>query len=287
MARKKNKFTFIAAVCLIAALSAPITAKAAQDVPLRPGVNGAVELPDTENNEGDGADNPPSDAQDETGDSDTSAETRAVKKAKKISSEDAEQASGESDGEAVNDGTPKGILNSAKLAPKAAASGDLNGLAQAVMDEILTDEMSTYEKVTACYDYLLENMSYGSQMRYLNVSAGDTTCSSIYYTYGEVEGFASVAFTSNVGMCNGYASAFIVMANAIGLDAHLVEGSTASARGGYAYHKWAEVDIGDETYIFDPQLDQDLSKAGLPAYSVFCKTYDQVPGRYIRKARNT
>lgn len=188
--------------------------------------------------------------------------------------------------EIVNDGTPQGLLNSAGLSPADADSSELDTYVDNLLTQILTEDMNTYDKVKACYDYLVDNVSYGSHMKYLGTALGDTTCRAIYNGYGEVEGFGAVALTANVGMCNAYASAFILMTRAIGLDSHLVEGSTGSARGGYTYHKWAEVDIDGATYVFDPQLEQDLRVSGMAEYSVFCKTYDQVPGRYIRAARN-
>ncbi len=174
------------------------------------------------------------------------------------------------------------VLDGAELEPQSLQSEELGELVEETMDELCDEEMGTYDKVAACYDYLVENMSYGNQMRYLNVEAGDTTCADIYYDCGEVEGFAAVALTSKVGYCNGYASALIVMLRTLGIDARLVEGETGSANGGYAYHKWAEADIGGTTYLFDPQLEQDLTAAGLPAYSVFCKTYGEVGDRYIK-----
>lgn len=180
------------------------------------------------------------------------------------------------------------ILNEAQLSPTDAQSDILDEYVDELLGELVRSEMTTEEKVRTCYDYLVENVQYGSHTRYLSTQIGDTgvSCNEIYANYGEIEGFGAVALTAEVGMCNAYASAFILMTRALGLDSHLVEGSTGSARGGYAYHKWAEVDIEGTTYVFDPQLEQSLQKHGLPAYSVFCKTYDQIPGRYIRKARN-
>ena len=142
--------------------------------------------------------------------------------------------------------------------------------------------MTTYEKVVACYDYLTDNMRYGSSMYHLNVPLGDTTCADIFYTYGEVDGFGAVALTSNYGLCNGYAAGFILLTRAIGLDADLVTGQTRSAGGGYAYHKWAEITIDGTAYAFDPQLDQSYAQKGLGEYSNFCKTYEQINGRYIK-----
>lgn len=175
------------------------------------------------------------------------------------------------------------LLNQIELDPASPASGNLDAYLDELIPTIIDeDEMDTYDQVKACYDYLVDNVSYGSHTRYLGTSIGETTCGRIYSSYGEVEGFGAVALTAKKGMCNAYASAFILMTRKLGVDAYLVEGQTRSSGGGYAYHKWAEVEIDGIAYAFDPQLEQDLRRAGLAKYSVFCKTYDQIPGRYIK-----
>jgi len=175
------------------------------------------------------------------------------------------------------------ILNYAALNPTAPRSEALDAYLEELLFSLLDEDMDTYEQVKACYDYLVANVRYGSHMGQLGTPvANGVTCRDIYNTYGEVEGFGAVALTAHKGMCNAYASAFILMAREIGLNAYLVKGYTRSAGGGYAYHEWAEMEIDGQVYVFDPQLEQDLRRAGLPRYSVFFKTYDEVGGRYSK-----
>ncbi len=177
---------------------------------------------------------------------------------------------------------PASILNAAELEPAVTGIDALDALVAETLAEITSEDMTTYEKVVACYDYLTDNMRYGSSMYHLNVPLGDTTCANIFYTYGEVDGFGAVALTSNYGLCNGYAAGFILLVRAIGLDADLVTGQTRSAGGGYAYHKWAEITIDGTAYAFDPQLDQSYARQGLGEYNNFCKTYGEINGRYLK-----
>lgn len=173
------------------------------------------------------------------------------------------------------------VINQAELSPTAPRSEALDAYLQELLDSILEDDMDTYQQVKACYDYLVDNLTYGSHTARLGTLVSDgVSCNSIYSKYGEVEGFGAVALTSGTGMCNAYSSAFILMVQEIGLDARLVQGYTRSAGGGYAYHKWAEVNIDGTVYVFDPQLEQNLRSAGMATYSVFCKTYEQVGSRY-------
>lgn len=162
------------------------------------------------------------------------------------------------------------------------SSPALDKLVLSLMDGFLTDEMTTYDKVRACYDYVIAHTSYGNHMAYMSTPLGGGTCWDVYQSYGEVEGFGAVALTAGKGMCNAYASAFILMARRLGLEARLVKGYTISGGGSYAYHEWAEIIIDGTPYVFDPQLDQDLAKSGLPAYSAFCKSYDALGARYKR-----
>lgn len=182
--------------------------------------------------------------------------------------------------------SPIDLLDEAELNPVSPRSEALDALLDDIMDDIFaeTDEdLDTYGQVKACYDYLVANVRYGSHTANLGAMVNDSvSCRSIYSSYGAVEGFGAVALTARVGMCNAYASAFILMARKIGLDAYLVKGSTRSGGGGYAYHEWAEIKIDDSVYVFDPQLEQNLVAAGLPRYTVFCRTYSEIPGRYSK-----
>lgn len=174
------------------------------------------------------------------------------------------------------------LMNNVPLRPTSPRSNDLDMYLDSLMATIINDNMSTYGQVKASYDYLVSTMRYGSHMAGMGAPIGSVTARNIYSQYGEVEGYGAVALATKQGMCNAYSSAFILMARKIGLDARLVKGSTKGAGGGYVAHQWAEIVIDGVPYVFDPQLEQDLRRAGLPQYTVFFATYDQIPGRYIK-----
>lgn len=188
------------------------------------------------------------------------------------------------------------LMNEAELTVVAPGSADLDEYLDTLMMEIFYDlapedeedpdwfvaNLTTYEKAEACYDYVVANVTYGSHVANLGTPIGNTTCRTIDRTYGSVEGYGAVALTAKVGMCNAYASAFILMARKLGLNAYLVKGYTRSRGGGYAYHEWAEIEIDEAVYVFDPQLDQSLAKQGLGEDLLFFKTYAEIPGRYSK-----
>lgn len=173
-------------------------------------------------------------------------------------------------------------INALELNPTNLNSAELDAYVDSLLASITTDEMSTYDKLTTCFEYIISNTKYGSHMSGLSYTINGVTCNSIYRNYGEVEGFGSVVLASGKGMCNAYASAWMLMAKKLGLETRLVSGSTKSGRGGYTYHKWVEVDIDGVTYVVDPQLQQSLRRYWPGDYSVYFSTYDQIPGRYIK-----
>lgn len=181
--------------------------------------------------------------------------------------------------------TRRDIINSVEelesVSPK---SQELSDYIEELLPTIITEDMDYFEQVKACFDYVKANTSYGAHYTQanMNTSLGGTTIGAVYRKYGEVEGFGAVALINGVGMCNAYASAFIMLVRELGFDAYLVKGSTKGSGGGYRYHEWCEIKINGEIYVFDPQLDQSLDRSGLGSYKVFCVTYSQIPGKYVK-----
>lgn len=173
-------------------------------------------------------------------------------------------------------------VNALPLSPTNANSPELNAYLDSLLASITTDQMDTYQKLTACFEYIIANTSYGSHMSGMGYTINGVTCNSIYSSYGDIEGYGAVVFASGKGYCNAYASAWMLLAQKLGVHAQMVEGSTRSGRGGYTYHKWAEVIIDGVTYVVDPQLQQSLRRYWVDDYSVYFSTYDEIPGRYIK-----
>ena len=177
----------------------------------------------------------------------------------------------------VNDGTVQGVLNSAPLNPRSTGYASTDAKIQEIFNQIFTSGMSTYDKVKACYDYIIYNTSYArgayvSSAGFGNPSEGNNDA---YIAWGALS-----CLTLGKGSCNTYSCAFIAMMKMIGLDAAYVSGSTHASGGGYVGHNWVEVYIGGQTYVFDPQVEDNISGGG--TYQRFCKTYAQVSGKYIK-----
>ncbi len=167
------------------------------------------------------------------------------------------------------------VLNKAKLNPKRSDFEPLNKEIDAVFAEVIANDMTTYEKVKACYDYLIDYCSYGN-----NAAASDY--SDFYFSgyYNEVSAYGMLK--GKVGVCDDYSVAFAMLMEALGLNCYTVSGQTAKAGGGYTGHIWCEMNIDGTIYVFDPQVEDNIAKGGDVYYYRFCKKYEEVPTKYIK-----
>ena len=104
-------------------------------------------------------------------------------------------------------------------------------MAKAVLDQIIKDNMSSYDKELAIYEWMVENIGQG---------AGHTIA---------MPGQNAQAFTphdvlsSKSAVCVGYATTFRMLANMVGLEVHIVHND---------YHSWDMVKLDDgEWYQLD------------------------------------
>ena len=139
-----------------------------------------------------------------------------------------------------------------------------------VADQILAQVGSStpYEQLRGCYDWLIQNCSYGSVLSNLNQG-------------GWLAEDAYSIMTQRVGVCDNYSAAFAVLARMIGFDARIQTGQTHRAAGGYTGHAWCVINIHGVDYVFDPQVEDNIAAGGAIRYLRFCKTYEEVSDKYI------
>ena len=139
-----------------------------------------------------------------------------------------------------------------------------------VADQILAQVGSStpYEQLRGCYDWLIQNCSYGSVLSNLNQG-------------GWLAEDAYSIMTQRVGVCDNYSAAFAVLARMIGFDARIQTGQTHRAAGGDTGHAGCVINIHGVDYVFDPQVEDNIAAGGAIRYLRFCKTYEEVPDKYI------
>ena len=157
------------------------------------------------------------------------------------------------------------ILNNAALYPTSTGADFCDEIVWQTLNQITTENMTTYQKVRACYDYLVDTCSYGDNVLRLDFPEDNGTARA----YGMLVG--------HVGACDDYSCAFAALTRAIGLNCYTVYGQTARASGGYTGHIWCVIAVDGVEYVFDPQIDDNI---GADVYYRFCVTYDETPGSY-------
>lgn len=116
--------------------------------------------------------------------------------------------------------------------------------AKEIVQEIINDGMSDYEKEEAINEYLCSNGSYNDEiMQYIN---DDGTIDN-----KAVERFIH-SFTpygilvENVGVCESYAEAFLLLAKEAGLEAVIVTGTLDGVN-----HEWNRINLDGQWYSMD------------------------------------
>lgn len=152
----------------------------------------------------------------------------------------------------------EGILDYAPCSVQGSGNEYLDELVQSYIDKATTPDMSRSEKLTACYDYMVANYDYDSNYNY------DYSC-------GRHSVAWAVSFLRDgYGTCNQWSSAFMYVSKALGYDAELYYGATASSRGGSTEHYWPVIHVNGTSYIFDPQVERDMTrKSGINSHRRF------------------
>lgn len=110
-------------------------------------------------------------------------------------------------------------------------------MAKSVLDEIIKDNMTDYEKELAIYEWMVENIGKGSG--HIITMPGQNSQA---FTPHEV-------LKSHSAVCVGYATTFRLLANMVGLEVHIVHND---------YHSWDMVKLDDgEWYQLDIYSDVD------------------------------
>ena len=161
------------------------------------------------------------------------------------------------------------ILNRAVLHPQKTNDAELDAAVQQVFSQIFRPGMSTYDKVLACYNYIINNAEYGRTK--MTVTQDDLQS---YQTEQDVwiVLFAKRILNTGTGVCDDYSALFLVMTRAIGLDCYYTHGYTTNTKGETKDHVWDTITVDGVDYIFDPQVEDKQSANGIK-YTFFCQPY--------------
>ncbi len=200
-------------------------------------------------------------------------------------------------------------MNHMPLTPTATGYTVLDNMVDAVLAKVIRDDMTTYEKIMACYDYLVENGRYGSSPAaggyrpiykknpYVSPAphlvtssakplAGDRGYEYFYIAQKEhaLEGYtamyAAEMLDSLTGWCDHYSSAFAILCRRVGVECVPVY---VNSRLGSEYkpHMTAVIRVGGVDCIFDPQIEAVLvGNTGRNDHKRFCRPIDEMTEEY-------
>ncbi len=201
------------------------------------------------------------------------------------------------------------LLNNTELHPVTTGYTVLDRMVDAVFAKALTDDMTTYEKVLALYDYLVENGSYGRSpvsgnyhpiykknpytdpsptypVSYIKAFSGYRGYEYYYIAEAEhaLEGYtamyAAEMLDAMTGWCDHYSSAFVILCRRLGLDTVPVY---INSRLGNEYkpHMTTVMRVGGVDCVFDPQIEAVLvGNTGKNEHKRFCRPISEMTEEY-------
>lgn len=144
--------------------------------------------------------------------------------------------------------------------------------AKEISDSIIKDGMSDYEKEIAINDYLCENAAYNDKILEA-ISDEGTIDDNVVYEYPN--SFTPYGILcENVGVCESYAEAFLLIAQECGLEAIIETGKMQNVN-----HEWNRVKLDGGWYMLDvTNNDSDMIK------NMYVNLPDDVASLYVQKS---
>lgn len=138
-----------------------------------------------------------------------------------------------------------------------------------LLGEIITEEMSDYEKELAVHDWMIAWAEYDQAALSALPGAQPTPDSDNPYGF----------FTGRAAICTGYTSTFQLLMDLLGIECLTVEGT---AYGGSEDHAWNMVRLDGAWYCVDVTWDDPVSSTPVPAYAAHL--YFNVTSDFMRRS---
>lgn len=149
---------------------------------------------------------------------------------------------------------------------------DIKNEIDCIIEDIITPEMSDYDKVKAVHDYIVLNCEYDYE-NYVN----DTIPQDSYSPRG--------ALINKKAVCEGYAAAFKAFMDELSIPCKLVSGK-ASSNGdftGRVNHAWNRVEVGRVWYQIDVTWDDPVpDQKGKVRYKYFLLSDEEMNRTHLQ-----
>ena len=177
-------------------------------------------------------------------------------------------------GDAMETEEIRTLLNSVELKPRRSGYPQVD----AILEEIFAPyaQADNYTKVKAAYDWTVREVNY-SWGPYSQDWAPAYDCFVPVYELEYEEGLEEAipfeivnrsyhALVEREGICYDYGALFALMTRYLGFESFVHTGDFVFEEGfgtGSGHHGWAEIKIGEEYYIFDPQREYRMCGNGV------------------------
>lgn len=181
---------------------------------------------------------------------------KQIEKEKEEEKKRQEEAEKEANEKATSENLRK-VLSEAVLVPTVTRDTAVDAKVQEVLAQVVKPDMDNYDKLLACYKWIINNAYY---YRYDYGYTGAWNNTSV--SYSNLQDRKTVSFAVPIllgkngqryGTCINYGSAMTIFARALGFDAYYVGGETLRADNSYGEHYWCVIKINGIWYNFDPQ----------------------------------
>lgn len=155
---------------------------------------------------------------------------------------------------------------------------DIYIIAKDVLRDIITDDMSDYDKIHAIYDWLIHTVEYDGVMLdiytdpYHEYNDKDSPTYKSYYKYNcfNLEG----VFEDNLAVCDGFAKAFVLLTRIEGIESIKVNGQSKPLnKSGYVGHAWNKVKLDNNWYVVDSTWGNIISESNNETYEYMTHAY--------------
>ncbi len=134
-------------------------------------------------------------------------------------------------------------LNNEKIPEGNEEAKAISNELKSMMDEVIKDDMSDYEKELAIHDWLVSELEYDD-----SIDASSTDNGS----YG--------GMVTKKTMCRGYAEAMKLISECCGLETKLIVGNAIDQDGKKVGHAWNQVKLDDKWYHMDATYDDPVGE---------------------------
>lgn len=146
-----------------------------------------------------------------------------------------------------------------------------------ILERIITDEMSDYEKIKTIYRYIAQTSNWEDPVPYDTwiIKGGANQPSASF-----LQRKASSILQYGYGYCDDFAAAIAVLLDGAGIDVRYIPGLAYSS-GRLMDHAWNLVKLEDQWYHLDCTYEDSISINGIMSYRYFLKGNNDLPTSHV------